>query len=116
MLIPAADYLTYAEAVTLYNDLREAEIIALVKTAGPPSFPFGDGLYYQLLIEEDEVEAAQAIVAEFERQRTAINPHRCPRCGSVDTLPAVRVRWWKRLFYAGTTLYQCQNCNATFAT
>jgi DNA-directed RNA polymerase subunit RPC12/RpoP len=116
MLIPAADYLTYAEAVTLYNELREAEIIALVKTAGPPSFPFGDGLYYQLLIEEDEAEAARDIVAEFEQHRTAVVPNRCPRCGSTDTLPAPHVRWWKRLFYAGTTLYQCQNCAAEFAT
>ncbi|GGF07502.1 hypothetical protein [Hymenobacter cavernae] len=116
MLIPAADYLTYAEAVTLYNELRDAEIIALVKTAGPPSFPFGDGLYYQLLIEEDEAEAAQEIVAEFERQRAAINPHRCPRCNSTDPTPVSHMRWWKRLFYAGTTLYQCPNCGAEFAT
>jgi len=115
MLIPAADYLTYAEAVTLYHELREAEIIALVKTAGPPSFPFGDGLYYQLLIEEDEAEAAREIVAAFERQRAELNEHSCPRCGATDTLPAPRVRWWKRLFYAGTTLHQCQNCGAEFA-
>ncbi|QNP51572.1 hypothetical protein H9L05_16480 [Hymenobacter qilianensis] len=41
MLLPAAQYLTYAEAVDLYNQLREAEIAALVKTCGPPSLPFG---------------------------------------------------------------------------
>ena len=57
MLIPAAHYLTYAEAVSLYNELRDADIAALVKTCGPPSLPFGEGLYYQLLIEEDEAAA-----------------------------------------------------------
>jgi UDP-N-acetylenolpyruvoylglucosamine reductase len=116
MLISAADYLTYAEAVDLYNELRDIQVTALVKTSGPPSFPFGDGMYYQLLIEEDEAEAAREVVAEFERKRSEIKPHRCPRCGSTDTEPAPSIAWWKRLFYAGTTLYYCQNCGAEFAT
>jgi hypothetical protein len=116
MLIPAADYLTYAEAVSLYNELLNIQITALVKTSGPPSFPFGDGMYYQLLIEDEQAEAAREVVAEFERMRTEAQPHRCPRCGSVETAPAPSAILWKRLFYAGTTLYHCQSCGAEFAT
>ncbi|MBC6989836.1 hypothetical protein [Hymenobacter sp. BT491] len=115
MLVPAANYLTYAEAVGLYNQLLDAEIVSLVKTCGPPSLPFGDGLYYQLLIEADETVAAQEILAEFERKRTEPLPQRCPRCGSPDAWPVPRTSWLKRLFYAGTTLYQCRNCGEEFS-
>jgi hypothetical protein len=45
MLVPVAEYLTYAEAVSLYNQLlNEAEVVALVKNYGPATLPFGDGL------------------------------------------------------------------------
>ncbi|SMB99114.1 4-hydroxy-3-methylbut-2-en-1-yl diphosphate synthase [Hymenobacter roseosalivarius DSM 11622] len=115
MLLPAAQYLTYAEAVDLYNQLRDADIATLVKTCGPPSLPFGDGLYYQLLIEEDEVPAAQEIVAAFELRRVGLAVQRCPRCGSLNNAPVLRPAWWKRLFYAGTTLYECQSCGAEFS-
>ena len=115
MLIPAAQYLTYAEAVALYNELRDADIAALVKTCGPPSFPFGDGMYYQLLIEENEAPAAQEIVADFERRRTEPAPQKCPRCGSTEVMPVPRPAWWQRVFYAGTTLYQCQHCHSKFS-
>lgn len=115
MLIPAAQYLTYVEAVELYNQFREAEIAALVKSCGPPSLPFGEGLYYQLLIEEDEASAAHQIVIAFEQRRAAPALHRCSRCGSFDTTPVQRAAWWKRLFYAGTTLYSCQQCGKEFS-
>lgn len=115
MLIPAAQYLTYAEAVELYGLLREADVAALVKTCGPPTFPFGDGMYFQLLIEEDEAPTTQAIVEEFERHRAARSLLRCPRCGSPDPAPVPRPAWWKRVYYAGTTLHRCPKCGAEFA-
>ncbi|MCB2410551.1 hypothetical protein [Hymenobacter lucidus] len=115
MLIPAAHYLTYAEAVQLYNELLDADISALVKTCGPPSFPFGDGIWYQLLIEETEAEAAHDIVADFEARRATVAVIRCPRCGSPDTAPVPHPTWWQRLFYAGTTLYRCAGCGRKFA-
>ena len=114
MLTPAADFLTYAEAVELYQALQEASITALVKTCGPPSFPFGDGMYYQLLIEEEHIEAARETVAAFEKQRTSVKLPRCLRCGAPEVQQLVRPAWWKRLYYAGTTLYKCQNCGAEF--
>ncbi|GAA3944632.1 hypothetical protein [Hymenobacter algoricola] len=115
MLIPAAQYLTYAEAVTLYNELLDAGISALVKACGPPGFPFGDGIWYQLLIEEEAAAAARPIVADFDARRTAPLPGRCPRCGSSDTGPVARPAWWQRLFYAGTTLLRCGGCGRSFA-
>ncbi|QNP51571.1 hypothetical protein H9L05_16475 [Hymenobacter qilianensis] len=72
-------------------------------------------MYYQLLIEEDEAPAAHQIVVAFEQRRAAPALHRCPRCGSLDTTPALRQAWWKRLFYAGTTLYACQQCGKEFS-
>ncbi|TGE13928.1 hypothetical protein [Hymenobacter elongatus] len=114
MLIPAATYLTYAEAVTLYNDLLAADINSLVKTCGPPSFPFGDGIWYQLLIEEEDADAARASVEDFEARRATVRVVRCPRCHSPDTMPVARPGLWQRLFYAGTTLHQCAGCERHF--
>lgn len=116
MLIPAAQFLTYAEAVVLYNQLLEVEVAALVKTCGPPSFPFGDGLYYQLLIEEADAPVVQELVEAFELHRTTAVALRCPRCGAPEPTPVARPAWWKRLYYAGTTLHSCSNCRAEFPT
>lgn len=114
MLVPAAQFLTYPEAVELYSQLREIGVGALVKTCGPPTFPFGDGMYYQLLIEEAEATTAQATVEEFEQQRAARPVVRCPKCGTPDPAPIGRPVWWKRLYYAGTILHRCFNCEAEF--
>ncbi|MCA8830402.1 hypothetical protein [Hymenobacter pini] len=114
MLIPVAQFLTYAEAVALYNQLKDVEVDALVKTCGPPSFPFGEGRYYQLLIEEADVPLAQATVEVFEQQRTTPEPLRCPRCRAEGAEPVARLAWWKRLVYAGTSLHKCPQCGAEF--
>ncbi|MCB2377112.1 hypothetical protein LGH70_05935 [Hymenobacter sp. BT635] len=115
MLIPAAQYLTYAEAVQLYNELLAAEINSLVKTCGPPSFPFGDGIWYQLLIEEADADAARELVVHFEAQRTSLTVLRCPRCGAPDPQLLARPGFWRRLYYAGTTLYRCAGCGRNFS-
>ncbi|SNC62695.1 hypothetical protein SAMN06265337_0723 [Hymenobacter gelipurpurascens] len=114
MFIPAAQFLTYSEAVELYQLLQEAEVAALVKTCGPPTFPFGDGMYFQLLIEEEDTANAQATVEEFEQQRTARSVVRCPKCGTPDPAPVSNAAWWKRLYYAGTNLHSCPHCGAEF--
>ncbi|UPL51007.1 hypothetical protein [Hymenobacter sublimis] len=114
MLISAAYYLSYVEAVELYHQLQAVEVQALVKTCGPPTFPFGDGMYYQLLIEEVDAERAQEAVEAFELQRTTTTGPRCPMCGTRNPLPVPGLPWWKRLFYAGTTLHKCPHCGAEF--
>ncbi|KUG08853.1 hypothetical protein [Solirubrum puertoriconensis] len=118
MLVAAAEYLTYTEAVGLYHRLQsEAGIVSLVKNYGPATLPFGDGLYFRLLIEEEDVEGARQIVQEFEQQRTERAAARCPRCGSYNAWPEPEARqpWYKRLFYAGTTMYRCHNCGEEFS-
>lgn len=115
MLVPVAQYLTYAEAVVLYYELLQADMVALVKAHGPPSLPYGEGMYYQLFIEEALMEAAQPLLADFEQMRHAPKVPRCPRCGSLAVAPAERVAWWRRLFYAGTTPMQCAACQRVFA-
>lgn len=115
MLIPAAHYLTYAEAVQLYTELLALEINSLVKTCGPPSFPFGDGIWYQLLIEETDAAAARETVEQFEAGRAPVAVVRCPRCGSPSTKPLEQRSLWQRLYYAGTTLYGCAGCGRNFA-
>lgn len=114
MLIPAAQFLTYAEAVALYNVLKEAEVDALVKTCGPPSFPFGDGMFYQLLIEQADATLAQETVEAFELQRAAPKAVRCPRCRAEGAAPLAQPAWWQRLYYAGTVLHQCPQCHTQF--
>lgn len=114
MLTPAAQYLTYAEAVTLYQLLQAAGVDALVKSSGPPTFPFGEGMYHQLLIEEADADTAQPVLEAFEQQRDTWVAVRCPRCAAPDPVPISRPAWWKRLFYAGTTLYKCASCSKEF--
>lgn len=114
MLVPAAQYLTYAEAVALYQALQSAGVAALVKTHGPATFPFGDGLYYQLLVEETEAEVARETVAAFEAARPrSAGPH-CPKCGASEAVPVPRPKLWQRLYFAGTTLRKCLNCGKEF--
>ncbi|WP_400190827.1 hypothetical protein [Hymenobacter sp. B81] len=118
MLVVAAEYLTYTEAVGLYRRLHdEAGVVSLVKNYGPATLPFGDGLYFRLLIEEEDVAAAREIVAAFELQRTERAAVRCPRCGSYEAWPEPEAcqPWYKRLYYAGTTLYRCQRCGEEFS-
>ncbi|QNE39448.1 hypothetical protein F1C16_07715 [Hymenobacter sp. NBH84] len=115
MLVPAARYLTYTEAVVLYNELLQADIVVLVKAHGPPSLPYGEGMYYQLLIEEALVETAQPLLTNFEQERTAPKLPRCPRCGSLAVAPAERVAWWRQLLYVGTTPMRCATCQNVFA-
>jgi len=115
MLVVAATYLTYAEAVVLYHELLDVQVVTLVKSCGPPSLPYGDGLYYQLLLEETEADAAQATLADFAARRAAAPQVRCARCGAEEVGPAPRRAWWQRWFYAGTTLYKCQACGAEFS-
>jgi DNA-directed RNA polymerase subunit RPC12/RpoP len=114
MLVTAAEFLTYREAVELYSQLQELEILALVKTCGPPTFPFGDGMYYQLLIEDTALPDAQEVLQAFAQQRAETPVLRCPRCGSTSPAPISGAAWWKRLFYAGTTLHKCANCGKEF--
>ncbi|GAA4386023.1 hypothetical protein [Hymenobacter koreensis] len=118
MLVVAAEYLTYTEAVGLYRRLHdEVGVVSLVKNYGPATLPFGDGLYFRLLIEEEDVESAREIVAAFEQQRTERAAVRCPHCGSYDVWPDPEAHrsWLKRLFYAGTTVYRCRNCGEELA-
>ena len=117
MLVAVAEYLTYTEAVGLYHRLHdEAGVVSLVKNYGPATLPFGDGLYFRLLVEEEDVAAVRDIVAEFERSRAEHAAVRCPHCGSFDAWPQPPPEqpWYKRLFYAGTTLYRCRNCGGEF--
>ncbi|TGE04876.1 hypothetical protein [Hymenobacter fodinae] len=114
MLVAAAEFLTYREAVALYAELRELGLVALVKTCGPPTFPFGEGMYYQLLLDENALVEAREVLETFARQRTQAPELRCPKCGSPGPLPVVGVAWWKRLFYAGTTLHKCTSCGKEF--
>ncbi|OON69472.1 hypothetical protein [Hymenobacter sp. CRA2] len=117
MLVAVAEYLTYTEAVGLYRRLHdEAAVVSLVKNYGPATLPFGDGLYYRLLVEEEDVATARPIVQEFEQQRTERAAVRCPHCGSYHVWPEqTRQPWYKRLFYAGTELFRCQHCGQEFS-
>ncbi|MBC3541667.1 hypothetical protein ACFSC6_01940 [Rufibacter sediminis] len=115
-LVPAAKYLTYTEAIGLYNALTQVGVVALVKTCGPPSLPFGDGLYYQLQLQQKDLEAAHPVLEEFSQKQAQISveAQTCPRCGSVYVWPDSHLPWWKKVIYAGTTVYKCQDCGHSF--
>ncbi|WP_207430731.1 hypothetical protein [Sabulibacter ruber] len=115
-LVPAAKYLTYTEAIGLYNALANVGVVALVKSCGPPSLPFGDGLYYQLQVQEKDLETAQPVLAEFSQKQAQISvePHFCPNCGSAYVWPERNLSWWKKVIYAGTTVFKCHDCGHSF--
>jgi phage FluMu protein Com len=110
-LICIADFLTYEEGILLYNNLQEAGISALVKSSGPPSIPFGEGLFYQLLIEEEILEQAMEIAADFMQQvKEARKIISCPRCRSVAVFKVESLSFWQKIYYAGTQVFQCESC------
>ncbi|MFB9861985.1 hypothetical protein [Rufibacter immobilis] len=115
-LVPAAKYLTYTEAIGLYNALEQVGVVALVKSCGPPSLPFGDGLYYQLQLQEKDLIPAQPVLNEFIQQQANISQETqtCPNCGSLQVWPQRNLSWWKKVLYAGTTVYQCTGCSHSF--
>ena len=111
-----ADYLTYSEATILYSALIAEDVPSIIKSVGPATFPFGEGLYFRVLVKESDLETAQPIVEHYisEKEKARLEPHRCPRCRSTDVGPCQNVAWYKKLIYAGTTLYCCQNCGEEF--
>lgn len=115
-LVPAAKYLTYTEAIGLYNALEQEGVIALVKSCGPPSLPFGEGLYYQLQLKEEDLATARPVLAEFSEKQAKISlePQTCSHCGSVHVWPERNLSWWKKVIYAGTTVFKCQHCGHEF--
>jgi hypothetical protein len=117
-LVPLIQYLTYAEAVELYHDLLDLEVVALVKSCGPPRLPYGAGIYYQLLVQPEDVAKAQPVLALFS-QKQAKNESKapfCPRCASTQVYPKTKLSWWRKIIYAGTTVWECQACHRTFFT
>ena len=115
-LVCAAEYLSYKEGILLYNKLMEAGISALVKTCGPPSIPFGDGQFYQLLVSENDKAEAAEIVKEFKAElENARQLIRCPRCKSEAVFKAETLPFWQKLYYAGTQVYKCQSCGKKFS-
>ncbi|AMM52269.1 hypothetical protein TH61_15185 [Rufibacter sp. DG15C] len=115
-LVPLAQYLTYAQAVDLYNDLMGIEVVALVKSCGPPTLPYGAGTYYQLLVKQQDLLPSQIVLAEFS-QKQAKNESlalACPRCSSTQVGLKANLSWWRKIIYAGTTVWKCQTCHRTY--
>ena len=115
-LVCAATYLSYEEGVLLFNDLEEAGIPALVKSCGPPSIPFGEGQFFQLLVSEENLETATEITEEF-RQEVSIARliKKCPRCRSEAVLKAKTLPFWQKIYFAGTQVFKCESCGKKFS-
>ena len=82
-LVCVAEYLSYEEGILLFNALEESQISALVKSCGPPSIPFGEGQFYQLLVPEEDLPLAKEITENFKLQVAESRRRiRCPKCKS----------------------------------
>ena len=115
-LICVAEYLSYEEGTLLFHALEEAQISALVKSCGPPSIPFGEGQFYQLLVPEDDLLQAKEIAANFKLQVAEISKIiRCPQCKSEAVFKPENLPFWKRIYFAGTEVYKCESCGKTFS-
>jgi DNA-directed RNA polymerase subunit RPC12/RpoP len=115
-LVCAAEYLSYQEGILLYNNLAEAGISALVKTCGPPSIPFGEGQFYQLLVAEVDMPQAREISEKFEAELIRVKSlNKCPRCRSEAVFKPVTLPFWQKLYYAGTEVYKCESCGKKFS-
>ena len=115
-LVCAAEYLSYQEGILLYNRLQEADISALVKSCGPPSIPFGDGQFYQLLVSESDLVAAKEI-SELFRNEVAQSQLlvKCPKCRSEAVFQVKSLPFWLKLYYAGTSVFKCETCGKRFS-
>src|SRR5688572_14262864 len=110
-LVCAAEYLSYQEGIILYQKLEEAGISALVKTCGPPSIPFGDGQFYQLLVPEEDLSEASKITEYFKEELAAAKSLiKCPGCKSEAVFKVETLTFWQKIYFAGTQLYKCESC------
>ena len=115
-LVCAAEYLSYQEGILLYNKLEEAGISALVKTCGPPSIPFGDGQFYQLLVPEEDLSEAKEITESFKTELAeAKKKIKCPECQSEAVFKVETLAFWERIYFVGTQVYKCENCGKKFS-
>ena len=64
-LVPVAEYCTNAEAAGTSQALANCRVAALVKSCGPARFPFGEGMDFQLLVQEKELAWAISVYALF---------------------------------------------------
>lgn len=115
-LVTAAHYLSYSEAVALYQALQQQDITALVKTYGPPRFSYMQGAYFSLHINAEDQTAAQPTLDQFsEKQALMANKTlACRACGSEEVVPDTQLPWYKKLYYKGTSVYKCQACQFSY--
>ncbi|MBK0402902.1 IS1 family transposase [Adhaeribacter sp. BT258] len=115
-LVCAASYLSYEEGILLFNDLEEAGIPALVKSCGPPSIPFGEGQFFQLLVAEENQETATGIAEKFRHEvAVARLMLKCPGCRSEAVLKVKTLPFWQKIYFAGTQVFKCESCGKKFA-
>lgn len=115
-LVSAANYLSYEEGILLYNALQDSGISAIVKNSGPPSIPFGEGQYYELLVQEEDFTVAAEITEKFREEVKARKQIiKCPRCKSVAVFKPEKLPFWQKIYYAGTDVFKCSNCGKTFS-
>jgi hypothetical protein len=111
-----ADYLSYEEGMLLGEKLQEADIPFWVKTCGPPAFPFGQGLFYRLLVSEQNATEGEEIAEIFAQECAAKKAIlKCPRCRSEEISKAEKLQFWQKIYYAGTQVFNCRNCGKRFS-
>ena len=115
-LVCVAEYLSYEEGILLFNALEESQISALVKSCGPPSIPFGEGQFYQLLVPEEDLPLAKEITENFKLQVAESRRRiRCPKCKSEAVFKPQSLPFWQKIYYAGTEVFKCESCGKTFS-
>jgi DNA-directed RNA polymerase subunit RPC12/RpoP len=111
-----ADYLSYEEGMALGRKLQEAEIPFWVKTCGPPSVPFGQGIFYRIFIAQENTPSAAPITENFLQERARnLAIIKCPRCKSEAVFKPEMLPFWQRIYYVGTKVHKCESCGKRFA-
>jgi ssDNA-binding Zn-finger/Zn-ribbon topoisomerase 1 len=70
-------------------------------------------LYYQIKVEYRYFKAAKQVIAKH-KAKVFIDSKNCPNCKSLGYKEIEKRGLWKKLYYAGTTLVQCNKCKHEF--
>lgn len=68
--------------------------------------------FYEIKVLKEDYDRAKFLINKF-RARNFIESRKCPKCKSLIHKP-VDLGFFKRLFYWGTTLVQCEKCKTKY--
>jgi ssDNA-binding Zn-finger/Zn-ribbon topoisomerase 1 len=110
-LVTVISHLTTAETEELKRSLNSLKIESLVSGHDAKS-RFGN-LYYEIKVNRKDYQTAKQLIDKH-KAKVLMASKMCPKCQYLGNKKIEKKGLWEKLFYAGTTLVQCNKCKNKF--